>query len=199
MLIKIISLICFTILSLQSYSQKELNPFDCPCSNQVRACDTINIDRCYLTIEGEKIAIDTNVQEDVEGLFSVVKVSLINTYYHMLYLEKTDTTYLVYDSSIVNNSWDYLVDTSISTKIYNVLVENRNDISNTNLLKEDSIIFLCLRRYYNVVKIPNVKEKDVNDDLATTWSCDQCYTIIMQGKSVEIHDCPFYNNLYRMK
>ena len=196
---RITTFIFFVGLFLQAYSQIGLNLFHHSSSIQDKECDTINIDGCYLAIEGERISIDTNLQENVDGVFSVAKVSLLNTFFCMLHLEKTDTIYTVYDSSTVNNSWVYLVDTSFSTKEYIVLVENENDITNKSVLKEGSVIPLCLKRFYNVVKTPNIRRKNTNDNLATTWSCDQCHIIILHEKKEKIHYCPLYNNMYKLK
>ena len=110
-----------------------------------------------------------------------------------------DTIFVIYDSVTVNDSMVYLVDTLISPRIYNLLVEN-NRIQGRSDLKVGNTIYLSLMRFYNEVKLFSEQDtQEDNDKLSKTWSCEQCYKIILSGKVVKTYDCPLFNNLYRLK
>lgn len=174
-------------------------------------CDTINIDDLYIVKDGERIMTDSNVKEDIEGFFSIVRVEPLVSNYCIIYLSRSDTLYTIYDSTINDESRIYRVDTSYSTKLYSVLVENKEEIRDSlifwiyyylseeeNKESTDVPIPLRLQRFYNVVQIPDVHKKKY-DGFARTISCEQCQVIILHGKEELIYDCPLYNNLYRLK
>ena len=188
--------ILLMVFSFNAYSQIGLIPFIRSQSQQHdEKCDTVNIDKCYLTYDGIKIAIDTNVQEETAGWFTIIRVLPLNCPdYCILSVCRTDTIHTVYDSTMVNDVMLYRSDT-----YYNVLV-GKNKIANWNELKKDDTIHLRLRRFYKEVKlVKEHKNVEDGDDLSTTVSCDQCYLIILLGKAIRFYDCPiFYNNLYRL-
>lgn len=202
------SIIFLIVLPICAYPQME--PAIRPQGED--ACDTINIDECYIIRNEKKIVIDTNVQETIVGLFTILKVVPLYPNYCMLYVTHTDTIYTVYDSTIDNGSLVYPVDTSYSTHLYNVLVEKEEDVGPplnywVNLLLseyeyEENIeknILLHLRSFYNNVKMPTIHGIVPNDNFATTVNCEQCQVIILHGKEEKVFDCPIYNNLYRLK
>lgn len=185
-------------LPIESYSQIGMSRYHSTSFLKDVDCDTINIDKCYITMEGVKIAIDTNGRDEIEKMFTIVRTRPLSQYYNMLYMEQTDTLYMVYDSTIVNDSLVFLADTLYSTKSYNVLIEN-DETDEENEYVVGNSISLHLRSYYNVTEFPNVyKKNSSNEKSATTWNCDQCTIIILHGKEVKVHDCPLYNNLYQM-
>lgn len=175
-------------------------------------CDTINIDKCYMVVGEDKIKLDTNVAEEINGLFSFIKMEPLNPNDCMLYVTRTDTIFTVYDSTIINGLIVYLVDTSFSTKQYYVLVESEEDFNDLVIkrlqeyrVKEKmddangELIPLDLKRFYQDVTFSLRSRETEEKDLATTWSCEQCQVIILHGKEEKVYDCPLYNNLYRLK
>ena len=180
---------------------------------QHEECDTINIDKCYMVIGEDRIAIDTNVGESVNGLFSFVNVEPLNPNYCMLYVTQTDTFYTVYDSTISNGLIVYLVDTSFSTKLYGILIENEEEFDSLVIkrLREyqsenevdktrGELMPLHLRRFYKyVASFPEQKNEFQNNNVSTTWSCEHCQVIILHSKEEKVYDCPLFNNLYRLK
>ena len=197
---KILTLLLFIAFSIGLGAQTVLH---------YQACDTINIDECYIYKNGERIVIDTNVHDEVVGLFSVERVEPLNPNYCMLYLSKTDTIYTVYDSLQVGKSWVYLEDTSYSTKLYNVLMEKEEDfkafIHMVNLnrakkktLKKDRVLIpLRLKRLYNIRRKTGISS-GTEEHVSITVGCQDCQVIILHKKSERIVDCPMYNNLYRL-
>lgn len=175
-------------------------------------CDTINIDKCYMVVGDDKVKLDTNVVEEINGLFSFIKVEPLNPNDCMLYLTRTDTIFTVYDSTVINGSIVYLVDTFFSSKLYYVMVESEEDFNNLIIkrlyeyrLKEkmndfqSELIPLHLKRFYQDVTLFHKPKESEERNLATTWSCEQCQVIILHGKEEKVYDCPLYNNLYRLK
>ncbi|MBQ3946610.1 MAG: hypothetical protein II670_13555 [Alphaproteobacteria bacterium] len=186
-------------LYIEGHSQIVMNRFFNTSFNNDTECDTINIDKCYITIEGVKIATDTNGLEEIEKMFTIVRIRPLNSHYCMLYVEQTDTIKLVYDSTIVNNLLVALTDTVYSTKLYNVLVKN-DEIEDRNEYLVGNTLPLRLRSYFKVIKLSDESKNHGGcDKSATTWTCDQCHIITLHGKEVKIHDCPLYNNLYRLE
>lgn len=196
---RLVIILLVLFLPIESYSQIEMSRYHSPSFPKDVNCDTINIDKCYITIEGMKITTDTIHREEIEKTFTIVRTRPLDQYHKMLYLEQTDTLYMVYDSTLVNDSLVYLTDTLYSTKSYNVLI-GKNKIDEDNEYVVGNSISLHLRSYYNLPEIPYVSKKSDNDGKsATTWNCDQCYIIILHGKEVKVHDCPLYSNLYQIK
>ena len=199
MILRIVTFLFFMILSLEVQSQVGLHHSSRKHSYPKENCDTINIDECYITFDGRKISTDTNVKEEVEGWFTIIRVLPRSTDYSILYVDMKDTIFVIYDSVTVNDSMVYLVDTLISPRIYNLLVEN-NRIQGRSDLKVGNTIYLRLMRFYNEVKLFSEQDtQEDNDKLSKTWSCEQCYKIILSGKVVKTYDCPLFNNLYRLK
>lgn len=87
-------------------------------------CDTINLDENYITIDGERIATDSNVKEVFSGVFTIESVRFLSEFYCMLYISKKDTIPIIYDSVSSNNTLVYLIDTVYSVCNYNVLVSD---------------------------------------------------------------------------
>lgn len=178
-------------------------------------CDTINIDECYVVRGGKKYSIDTTVHNTIKGDFEILTVNYID---HLdleccvLSVAHKDTFYTIYDSVLVNDKLIYLVDTSYSTSVYNVLVENVNRL-NDSLKKyvrthrsyesaDDNhvkLFHLSIGSFYNKIKIHydwgKMKENQGN---LLTVNCSLCHVIILHGKRKKISDCPLYNNLYRL-
>lgn len=213
----------FTLLSPNAFSQAVITYM----ASEHEGCDTINIDDCYITINGEKIAVDTNVKQEECGLFFIDGVEFMSPYYCMLYVEKTDTVIITYDSILTNDTLVYLVDTLFSTKQYDVLVEKENEITgslsryvHSSLLntyydfliesgeepwweiQEDNLdmpILLKLQRYYNNVWIPNLPlNNDNNNIIVTVANCDRCQVIILHGEESVFYGCPLFKTLYRL-
>lgn len=193
-------IILFVIfLPIESYSQIEMCRYHDKPSQKDVYCDTINIDKCYITIGGMKIATDTNEREEIEKIFNIVRTRSLNQYFDMLYVEQTDTLYMVYDSTVVNDSLVFLTDTLYSTKFYNVLIEN-NEVDKGNEYEVGNSISLHLRSYYSVLGFSNVcNENRCDEESATVWNCDQCHIIFLHGKEVKSYDCPLFNNLYQIQ
>lgn len=198
---RIVIIILLIIFSSDAYSQIGLIPYiRSQSQHHEEKCDTINIDKCYLTYDGTKIVIDTNVQEETAGWFTIVRVlPLSSPDYCMLSVCRTDTIYTMYDSTMVNDVMLYMTDTSFTEKLYEVLVR-KDEITNWNKLKKDDRIHLRLRRYYNEVElVKGHKNVEESDNLSITVSCDNCYIIILLGKEVRYYHCPlFFNNFYRL-
>ncbi len=196
---RLITFFFLMILTLEVQSQVGLNNSFQKRSRQKEKCDTINIDKCYITFDGRKIETDTNIKEVVKGWGTIKRVRPCSPDYSILYVEMKDTFCVVYDSITFKDSLVYLVDTSISTMIYNLLVENKI-IQSRSELKVGNTIYLSLMSFYNKVKLfSEQKTQDDNDNLSRTWSCEQCYKIILSGKVLKTYDCPLFNNLYRLK
>lgn len=212
-----------TIFSSTAYSQTT----ETYKASEHECCDTISIDDCYITIDGEKITIDTNVKQEENGLFSIEGVVFLYPHYCMLYVEKTDTIIIAYDSIRADDSMIYLFDTFFSTKYYDVLVEKEDEITGSlsrfvhscllnayyDFLIEsgedmewetaeeifDEPIHLKLQRYYNVPRIPNAPlNNDNNNIIGTVANCDWCQIIILHGKECVFYGCPLFNKLYRL-
>jgi hypothetical protein len=195
---RLVIILLVIFLPIESYSQIEISRYHSPSFSKDVYCDTINIDKCYITIDGVKIATDTNAREEIENMFTVVRTIPLGRYYNMLRVEQTDTLYIVYDSTVVNDSLVYLTDTLHSTKLYSVLIEN-NEVDNGNEYEVGKSISLHLQSYYNKLGSFNVcKKNGSNEEPATTWTCDQCQVVILHGKEVKCYDCPLYNNLYHI-
>jgi len=196
---RLVIILLVIFLPIEGYSQIEMSRYHSPSFPKDVNCDTINIDKCYITIGGVKITTDTISREEIEKTFAIVRTRPLNQYYKTLYMEQTDTLYMVYDSTVVNDSLVFLTDTLYSTKSYNVLFEN-NEFDKGNEYEVGNSISLHLRSYYNVPKFPYVSKKNGNDEKsASTWNCDQCHIIILHGKEVKVRDCPLYSNLYQIK
>lgn len=63
----VISFVFFLMLFTPIVSYSQMKSF-------YQECDTINIDDLYIVKDGERIMIDSNVKEDIEGFFSIVRV-----------------------------------------------------------------------------------------------------------------------------
>lgn len=195
---RIILFLFMIILSIETQSQTGLNGLFDTVSYPDKECDTINIDKGYLTINNKQIFTDTNVQEATEGLFNIIRIKYLNPKYSMLYVEHTDTFYLVYDSIMTEGSIVYLIDTLLSSRLFNVLVENSENAKDESSLIVGKSTALRLRQFYNEVKFSGVNI-DSNENNATTETCDHCYVIILLGEEIRTYDCPLYNNLYRQE
>ena len=192
--------IIIIFFSLKSHSQIWMNLDKTSFFPKDEVCDTINIDKCYITINGVQISIDTNVSERIEQLFNIVRIMpLTKSNYYMLSVQHIDTLYLVYDSSMVNDSFVYLVDTIHSTNQYNILIENKENMDDD--YKVGDSIHLRLRCYFNEINITNTHSKKESEDIpATTQTCDLCQTIILDGEKIKVWDCPLYiTRLYRLE
>lgn len=89
-------------------------------------CDTINLDENYITINGERIATDSNVKEEFSGVFTINGVRFLSEFYCMLYVSRMDTIPIIYDSVNSNDALVYLIDTVYSVCNYDVLVANED-------------------------------------------------------------------------
>lgn len=219
-------------------------------------CDTINLDENYITIDGERIATNKKGAEGFSGNFSIDNVRFMSELYCMLYVSRTDTLPIVYDSVKSNDSLVYLMDTVYDDYIYYVLVESEeifekypylhsviNSIEHSQYydyliqyedevveyIKEeyglgetearifyqgyieleekkerdvstirDTAFQLRLRRFYNELTIPS-ERCGANSNTAITESCDHCQVILLNGKLETVHDCPLYNNLFKLE
>ena len=162
-------------------------------SHQTEKCDTINIDECFIARNGELLVLDTIVEDEINGYFTIVRAEPLDLNYCMLYAERIDTSY--------------------SSRIYNVLVENKEEIKGSlqdiieSYLSEDkkgnrnTAIPLRLCRFYSIEKsiIGLYEKNDYKKKISVTVSCERCHVIILHGKEELIYDCPLYNNLYRLK
>lgn len=188
--------------SLMAHSQ-DLSVFE--------ECDTINIDECYVVRDGKKYSIDTTVHNTIKGDFEILTVRYLDLDYRMLSVAHEDTFYTIYDSVLVNDKLIYLVDTSYSTSVYNVLVENVNGL-NDSLKKyvrshrsyesaDDNhvkLFHLSISSFYNEIKIHYDWENTRENQGNLTVNCSQCHVIILHGKRKKNNDCPLYNNLYQL-
>lgn len=194
--------ITMVILSLIAHSQ-DLSIFE--------ECDTINIDECYVVRGSKKYSIDTTVHNTIKGDFEILNVRYLDLDYRMLSVAHKDTFYTIYDSVLVNDKLIYLVDTSYSTSVYKVLVENVNGL-NDSLKKyvrshrsyegaDDNhvkLFHLSIGSFYNNIKIHYDWGKMKENQGNLTVNCSQCHVIILHGKRKKISDCPLYNNLYQL-
>lgn len=174
----------------------------------ISQCDTINIDECYIVHDGNRCSVDTNVHKMIKGYFEIIKIRPINSECYLLTMAHKDTIYTIYDSVLIDGKQTYSVDTFYTTIDYNVWVEDVEKLNDSlkNYVKcpdnwerydEYESFSLSIRRFYNKFKLPH-NAKVSNDKLARTVDCSQCYVIVLHGKKKKIHDCPLFNNLYRL-
>lgn len=174
-------------------------------------CDTINIDERYYVKSGEIFSIDTNVHDTIIGDFKILNVRILDNECCLLYVAHIDTIYTIFDSVLINENQIYLEDTSYTTTVYNVWVENMNRL-NDSLIKHvrcyhshentddnhDKSFHLCISSFYDEFRLSYVGEEIKDDKTNSTIDCFQCHVIILHGKRRKIHDCPLYNNLYQL-
>lgn len=148
-------------------------------------CDTINIDKCYITrYYGEKYEIDTNVQEKITGLFEIIEILPLNSFYCLLYAEYQG-----------KSNYDYFV----------ILVEKEDDIIASGTLKIGKSFYMRLRRYYDItqtLKHVSINYSDaigITENIALTQHCQDRQMIFYHGKREVIVDCPIYTRLYRLE
>lgn len=201
-IVRFVIFITMLIPSLIAHSQ-DLSIFD--------RCDTINIDECYVVRGGKKYPIDTTVHNTINGDFEILTVRYLDLEYCVLSVAHKDTIYTKYDSVLVNDKLIYLVDTSYSTSVYKVLVENGNGL-NDSLKKyvrsyrlfesadenHDELFHLSISSFYNKIEIHYDWGKTKENQGNLTVNCSQCHVIILHGKRKKINDCPLYNNLYQL-
>ena len=174
----ILFFILFLIFNKVQSQIEENTPFD-----KNEECDTINIDKCYMTrYYGDKYEIDTNVQEKITGLFEIIQVRPLNSFYCLLYVKYRDKR-------------DY-GDLAI-------LVEKEDDIIASGSLKVGKSFYMRLKKYYNITKKTFRHTPQINDNnsdiIGITEHCQDRQMIIYHGKKEVIVDCPIYTRLYRLE
>lgn len=172
-------MLCLIFNKVQSQIGKK-SPF-----HKNAKCDTINIDECYITrYYGDKYDIDTNVQEKITGLFKIVRVLPLKSFYCLLYVEcqgKSDYSHFV------------------------ILIEKEDDVIASGSLKIGKSFYMRLKKYYTITQtLKHVSEKysdtiGIIENIVLTQHCQDPQIILYHGKREVIVDCPIYTRLYRLE
>ena len=178
---------------------------------RLEECDTIDLDKCYATKGYIRYAIDTTELEEKRGLFSLLKINYLDSFYCMLIVEKTDTFDIVYDSTVVRGKVVYSVERILEDNLYYVLVESEEEFNDVVVKRMNEYrakrrwkwrhrnsIYMHLRRprtettYY-----PPIEEAPDGINFGVTETCERCQLIILHGREEKVYDCPLILMLYR--
>ena len=177
----------FICLFCEMYSQIVTNMTEHNIMDPKKKCDTINLDENFIVLSGQKFMIDTNDQKVIEGLFYIEKVYNFS-HHSLMAVTQEDTSYIVFDSTIINGPTIQIVDTFYTRSLLYIMIDIGTKNNEMYTFSMGNVVKLKIISMYNFNKIIN-----------QTFDCDHCYVFVWNKKIECFNECSFlWCNLYRL-